>query len=184
MGIKKKNNRLIENSCLLHWELVKMSRCKLFQAYFSILGIFFLSVAVHVRALARSELYPYDTPDAVSLKSDPNGMIVSDELHLQTPMVLYDRKYKNVYVSSFLFFFSFWFIPDLLCHKHSFAFIDMKFIFSWFTVSMCMRIIYVHKITRKKKISAFSWKSKRFLATCNRAEIYYNCTSFDIAPSL
>ncbi|XP_011138379.1 nidogen-2 isoform X2 [Harpegnathos saltator] len=56
-------------------------------------------IAPFTAALSRNDLYPYTGPGAYVLETDPNGMLMSAEATLQTPIVFYDKTYNSIFVN-------------------------------------------------------------------------------------
>ncbi|XP_012137362.2 nidogen isoform X2 [Megachile rotundata] len=50
-------------------------------------------------ALSKHDLYPYSTPGSSILQSDVNGLLVSAETILKTPIAFYDRVYNSIFVN-------------------------------------------------------------------------------------
>ncbi|XP_031781812.1 nidogen isoform X2 [Nasonia vitripennis] len=78
-----------------------MARGVPIRASFGALGALLVLVLATIQAdaLSRNELYPYTTPGAASLQSQPDGMVRTAELMLQTPIKLYDKEYKSIFVN-------------------------------------------------------------------------------------
>jgi hypothetical protein len=57
-------------------------------------------IAPYTAALSRNDLYHYTGPGASALESDPNGMLMSAEVALKTPIAFYDRIYNSIFVST------------------------------------------------------------------------------------
>jgi len=57
-------------------------------------------IAPYTAALSRNDLYHYTGPGASALESDPNGMLMSAEATLKTPVAFYDRIYNSIFVST------------------------------------------------------------------------------------
>lgn len=57
-------------------------------------------IAPFTAALSKSNLYPDISLGAFVLESDPNGMLMSAEVTLQTPIVFYDKTYTSIFVST------------------------------------------------------------------------------------
>lgn len=51
-------------------------------------------------ALPKDRLYRHELPTAQRLSPEPNGMVQSAELQLQTPVHFYDREYNSIFVST------------------------------------------------------------------------------------
>ncbi|XP_032672473.1 nidogen isoform X2 [Odontomachus brunneus] len=56
-------------------------------------------IAPFTAALSRNDLYPYTGQGAYVLEADPNGMLMSTEATLQTPIVFYDKTYTSIFVN-------------------------------------------------------------------------------------
>lgn len=50
-------------------------------------------------ALSKTDLYPYATPGSSILQPDVNGLLLSAETILKTPIAFYDRIYNSIFVS-------------------------------------------------------------------------------------
>ncbi|KAK2575184.1 hypothetical protein KPH14_003221 [Odynerus spinipes] len=56
-------------------------------------------IAPSSHALTKNELYPYDVPGASVLELDANGMLMSAEAILKTPIVFYDQVYNTIFIN-------------------------------------------------------------------------------------
>lgn len=67
-----------------------------------LLGLLALAalIAPFTAALSRNDLYQYMGPGALALESDPNGMLMSAEATLKTPIAFYDKIYNSIFVST------------------------------------------------------------------------------------
>lgn len=59
-----------------------------------------LIVAPFAAALSRNDLYQYTGPGSSALETDPNGMLMSAEAALKTPIAFYDKIYNSIFVST------------------------------------------------------------------------------------
>lgn len=79
----------------------RMARGAAIPASFGALGALLVLVLAtsQADALNRNELYPYSTPGAATLQTEPSGTVQSAEVQLQTPIKLYDKEYNTIFVS-------------------------------------------------------------------------------------
>ncbi|EZA61094.1 nidogen-2 isoform X1 [Ooceraea biroi] len=56
-------------------------------------------IAPYTAALSRNDLYHYTGQGASTLESGPNGMLMSAETALKTPIAFYDRIYNSIFVN-------------------------------------------------------------------------------------
>lgn len=57
-------------------------------------------VAPFAAALSKNDLYQYEGPGSSALETDPNGMLMSAEAALKTPIAFYDKIYNSIFVST------------------------------------------------------------------------------------
>lgn len=57
-------------------------------------------IAPFTVALSKRDLYQYTGPGSNVLESDNNGMLISAEAFLKTPIVFYDKIYNSIFVST------------------------------------------------------------------------------------
>lgn len=57
-------------------------------------------IAPFTAALSKNDLYQYTGPSASTLQTDSNGMLMSAEATLKTPIVFYDKVYNSIFVST------------------------------------------------------------------------------------
>lgn len=56
-------------------------------------------IAPFTVALSKRDLYQYTGPGSNVLQTDNNGMLISAEVFLKTPIVFYDKIYNSIFVS-------------------------------------------------------------------------------------
>ncbi|XP_076174255.1 nidogen isoform X2 [Ptiloglossa arizonensis] len=56
-------------------------------------------LAACVAALAKTDMYPYAIPGTSMLETDTNGLLLSAEIKLKTPIAFYDKIYNAIYVN-------------------------------------------------------------------------------------
>ena len=61
-------------------------------------------IAPFAVALNKNDLYPYSIPGTSILQTDPNGLLLSAETILKTPIAFYDQIFNSIFVSRIHFF--------------------------------------------------------------------------------
>ncbi|XP_078048205.1 nidogen isoform X4 [Augochlora pura] len=56
-------------------------------------------LAPFAAAISKNDLYPYGTPGSMNLQTDANGMLLSAETALRTPIAFYDKIYNSIFVN-------------------------------------------------------------------------------------
>lgn len=70
-------------------------------------------LAPFAAALNKNDLYPYTTPGSSILQSDANGLLLSAETILKTPIAFYDKIFNSIFVSTPVYIYIFLFVGDL-----------------------------------------------------------------------
>ncbi|XP_076380706.1 nidogen isoform X4 [Megalopta genalis] len=56
-------------------------------------------LAPFAAAISKNDFYPYGTPGSSNLQTDANGMLLSAETTLKTPIAFYDKTYSSIFVN-------------------------------------------------------------------------------------
>ena len=62
-------------------------------------------LAPFAAALNKNDLYPYTTPGSSILQSDVNGLLLSAETILKTPIAFYDKIFNSIFVSTAVYIY-------------------------------------------------------------------------------
>lgn len=72
-------------------------------------------LAPFAAALNKNDLYPYTTPGSSILQSDVNGLLLSAETILKTPIAFYDKIFNSIFVSTPVYIFFFFIYLSMIC---------------------------------------------------------------------